>query len=462
MTKTPIILPSETQSREFDAKLLLAQRLAAQGHPVFVGSRMEIHKQIHRLPRGLYLAKDLNKSSTRILNILTCLGFAIAAWDEEAVSIADIPTFQSRRIGPGNLALARGIFAWGEQNREAVATHADYTDQPIWITGNPRTDLLRPALRGYFDAEVAPLRAQFGDFILINSNFGRLNHFLPQERARQAADGTWINVAQGTPEWWTYRRAVMDSFIALLPILAARYPDRQIVVRPHPSESASLWKDLTIDHQNVTVLHDGAVHPWILASAVAIHNMCTTGIESHLLGHEVIAYEAVPADGQRTSLANELSRATTSPDSLFTMLDAILSGTAPAFQPSKTALAQLEHEMGPQTGPLAADRIAGIVTREIDGWVAAAQTGRRDVALGTWQSRRRKFSKQINSLRPNHKNSAAYTRSRWPGLTTSEVSTRLARLAALASAPQTTAISSPFPQIFRLAPTAEERANGER
>jgi hypothetical protein len=35
----PVIIPPETQSREFDAKLLLAGFLAERGNPVFVGSR---------------------------------------------------------------------------------------------------------------------------------------------------------------------------------------------------------------------------------------------------------------------------------------------------------------------------------------------------------------------------------------------------------------------------------------
>ncbi|MEM7644850.1 MAG: surface carbohydrate biosynthesis protein, partial [Pseudomonadota bacterium] len=450
MTKTPIILPSETQSREFDAKLLLAQRLVDRGHPVYVGSRIEIHKQIHRLPRGLYLAKDINRSSTRILNIMARLGIAIAAWDEEAMSIADIPTFQSRRIGPGNLARIRAIFALGDQNREAVTTHPDYDGQPIWTTGNPRLDLLRPELRDYYQPDVAPLRTQFGDFILINSNFGRLNHFLPQERAKQRPDGTWVNIAQGTPEWWTYRRAVLDSFLDMLPALAARYPDRQIVVRPHPSESAALWRDLVSDRPNVTVLHDGPVHPWILASAVALHNMCTTGIESYLLGHPVVAYEAVSSDGQRPSLANALSRRAASQGELFHLLDDLLAGHPPAFTPADAARAQLEYEMGPQDGPLASDRIADLVAENAGAWVGTGKPSALDRTLGHVEARRRKLSKQINSFRPNHKNSAAYTSSRWPGLVVPDVVARLGRLGALIGAERTCNVTTPMPQIFRL------------
>ena len=55
-TKTPIILPSETWAREFDAKLLLACCLAERGFPVYVGCKNTIHYNITSFPAGFYLA----------------------------------------------------------------------------------------------------------------------------------------------------------------------------------------------------------------------------------------------------------------------------------------------------------------------------------------------------------------------------------------------------------------------
>ena len=58
--RTPVIIPSEIQSREFDAKLLLACILAERGFPCVVGSRNEIHMAITRLPRSIYVGKDVS------------------------------------------------------------------------------------------------------------------------------------------------------------------------------------------------------------------------------------------------------------------------------------------------------------------------------------------------------------------------------------------------------------------
>ena len=53
---------------------------------------------------------------------------------------------------------------------------------PVEAVGNPRFDLLRPELRSYFADDVADLRHRYGRYILVNSNFGRLNHLLPAQR----------------------------------------------------------------------------------------------------------------------------------------------------------------------------------------------------------------------------------------------------------------------------------------
>jgi hypothetical protein len=49
-----LIIPVEEQSREFDAKLLLACVAAERGYPAVLGSRRAIHLSATRLPRGIY------------------------------------------------------------------------------------------------------------------------------------------------------------------------------------------------------------------------------------------------------------------------------------------------------------------------------------------------------------------------------------------------------------------------
>ena len=57
-----------------------------------------------------------------------------------------------------------------------------HTPRADFETGNPRIDLLRREVRGYYDDDVAALRRRFGRYILLNSNFGRVNTAVKRRR----------------------------------------------------------------------------------------------------------------------------------------------------------------------------------------------------------------------------------------------------------------------------------------
>jgi surface carbohydrate biosynthesis protein len=422
----PIILPSETQTREFDAKLLLAGTLAERGHPVYVGSRIEMHNRINALPLGLYLAKDLGGSSRRIFRIMARLGFSIAAWDEEALIFTDPATYHRRRVDTENLNRIEAFLAWGTRNRMLLESAPGYHGTPVYVTGNPRFDLLTPRCRAVFNPEVQALRARFGDFILINSNFGRLNYFVARDAVRETPDGRLTNLGAGTEAFWRFRIAVFEAFKAMLPALARAFPDRQVVLRPHPGEAHEVWRAAAQGLPNVTVIHEGNVYPWILASAVTIHNGCTTGLEGYLLGHPVIAYQPVTSDEFDRQLANLVSTPVHTEGQLIAVLGALFAGTRPA-PPAPEVLALAEEYVGPLDGTLASERIDALIAAEGEHWLAERPPFAVR-ARGHLGAVRRRLSKTINSYRPGHKNSRAYSRHRFPGLSEAEVRGRLIQL----------------------------------
>lgn len=422
----PIILPSETQSREFDAKLLLAGCLAERGHPVYVGSRIEIHNRIHTLPRGLYLAKDVRRSSRRMFRIMDRLGFSIAAWDEEAIVVSDPATYHRARIDDENLGRVKAFLAWGARNREMIESAPGYHGIPIYETGNPRIDLLTRRCRAFFEPEAAALRERFGDFILINSNFGRINHFVARESSTRTADGGFTNATGVSPEWWRFRLAVFEAFKVALPAIGRAFPDRRIVLRPHPAESHEVWREAAQGLPNITVVHEGSVYPWIMASAVTLHNGCTTGLEGYLLDHPVIAYHPVVSEEFDAQLPNRVSTPVYSEDELISTLANLFAGT-PLAPPSPEMRQLAEQYVGPLDETLSCERIDALIAAEGEGWLAPRPAA-RSRAQGYVEARGRQAVKTFNSRRKNHKNSRAYSRHRFPGLSEAESAARLARL----------------------------------
>jgi surface carbohydrate biosynthesis protein len=145
---------------------------AERGFRVVMGSRALLHHRVSSLPRGVYLAKSLRRLSDRMFAILDRLGHDIVAWDEEAlVHLPDPNFYYGRRLSPKTLRLTSALFAWGPENEALFRGYPGYHGTPIYVTGNPRTDMMRPELRGYYAEEIEQIHKRH-DRLCWYTNFG--------------------------------------------------------------------------------------------------------------------------------------------------------------------------------------------------------------------------------------------------------------------------------------------------
>lgn len=313
--KPLLILPVENQVRELDAKLLVAVLAAQEGFTSVLGWKASIDRQISRFPPSVYFAKSFSQQNTKMLEIKRKLGHYVIAWDEEAVVHYPPEIYYKRRIGERSIELIDQIVAWGEDNRELLLGHPACQESKIQVLGNPRADLLRPEMRELFADRVRELKSTYGDFVLVNTNFGSVNgyHDIQNLLYREKEGGELIRGrgSLGMPEdyvrgLYDYRTKVMGAFLELLPRLASALPNRQFVLRPHPAENHELWREHLKAHRNVTVLSEGNVVPWLMACEVLIQNGCTTAVEGFLLGTRVLSFVPIPDSPYEFRLPNEV------------------------------------------------------------------------------------------------------------------------------------------------------------
>lgn len=424
-----ILLPVETQTRELDAKLLLGCFLAELGVPSIVGSRIEMHLYINRLPVGLYHAKDVRRPSHRVLAIMRKLGHTISVLDEEAVVYYAPSSYHQHRVSDRVMAQVDDFFAWGDDNRKLIETAPGYRNQPIHVAGNPRIDFLRPELRAYFEPEVDEYRRRFGKFVLINSNFGSVNHFFPNlSRANEDGVITSGNVA---PESfmagvYQFRFRMLEAFRDALPQLADAFPDTPVIVRPHPAENHDTWRKAAAGRKNVQVIHENNVYGWLMASSAKIHNGCTTAIESYLLGQPSICYAPISDAEYELSLPNSLSHRVDSVDALIARVGTQLEGgDRHSGTDDQSAIASQYFEA--LDGPLAAERTAETLAGILRDRSSRPRPSPVDRVTAHAAATFRRLEKQINSKRTAHKNSDSYSRHRFPGVDKAEVERRIAR-----------------------------------
>jgi len=285
-----LYLPVETAARELDAKLLLALYAANQGFEVVLGNRALLNNAIYKFPPGIYLSHNFDKGRYRILKILKQLGHQLMAWDEEGLVWLNKQAYRNRRLFKPSAAQLEMIFAWGREHADNLT---DITPKVI-ATGNPRADMLTPVLRKIYASKAKTLREQYGDYILINSNFGWLNYALDNASSSETLECRLQRLAEKSRhplEYFRYRHEVFESFCALLPELSKRFADRQIIIRPHPSESPQSWQQAADGLANVSVRYDNDLIAWLMSAGAILHNGCTTAVESAMLGKCPIMYE---------------------------------------------------------------------------------------------------------------------------------------------------------------------------
>ncbi|MGF1525589.1 MAG: surface carbohydrate biosynthesis protein [Candidatus Competibacterales bacterium] len=368
MATPRLIIPVEIKNREFDAKLLLALAAGRRGFRVVVGERYAVEHLAARLPQSLYLGKDITQPVAALYRRLRAYGHRVVALDEEALVYYTDQVYRQRRFHADTCRQADLLFAWGLDNSELWRRMPDFPATPIATTGNPRFDLFREAFRPLYGPAVAELRQRFGDFWLINSNFGHVNSFRA-DNVKMPDPDLVLKGEVAAPRSYDaglarHRRALYQRFRDMVRHIAQTFPHRTLVLRPHPSEDVASWRQWLADCPNVHILYQGIVAPWLLASQLLIHNGCTTALEAHCLGIPALAYCPDRDSPFELKLPNRLSVGAPSLEALTAALETATKagpealGAAEDPQTTAERRAILDRHLAARHGALAAERIA--------------------------------------------------------------------------------------------------------
>ena len=118
-----------------------------------------------------------------------------------------------------------------------------------------------------------------------------------------------------------YDKIKTSSYLKLISKLAHNY-DGKIILRPHPEEKLSTYKDRISNLSNVSVINKGSAVPYIVASEMMIHPDCTTAIEAAITGMKPISYlPGNPSPDLYTHLPVKISHSINQDDDLSKILN---------------------------------------------------------------------------------------------------------------------------------------------
>ena len=341
MSQRPILLATETISRELDFQLMFASKFVTPQTRFFIGRQNAMRTVARYAKNGVFVGKAFDPyfpgTDLSFYRLLKSQGFAFAHLDEEGAVYPGREerwrTTLRRRLDVNVLAKDDFVCTWGDFQRGVYADDRPPLSEQIRATGHPRFDLYLPENRGYFDEDAQALRDRYGDFLLINTNLSYGNHgtgvatiFSPKYGFDPKSDDKRIDLM----EHWAHSMRVIVNIVKLANRLSIAFPKMRVVMRPHPSENLDFYKTIFRDIPNVTVIREGSVAPWLLAARALIHDGCTTAIEAYLGDAHVINYVSVSGSKYERFLPNQFGVKCETEDEVIELVRGICDGSKSA------------------------------------------------------------------------------------------------------------------------------------
>lgn len=465
-TKGNLLLPVENQVRELDARLLLACIAAKRGFTVVIGPIRELEARIAAFPQSIYLSKSMLSGRAEMFKIMRQLGLKIITIDEEALVHLPAEIYYSRRLSPEAMSYVSRLLAWGPDNAELWRQYPHCPeDIRIHVTGNPRNDMLRPEIRSIYAEKVEDLHRQYGDYILVNTNFNHVNAFyasmnLFQPPKSQGEEPAFGRAARGMTRVYAeglrkHKQAIFEDFQALIPQLDTALPDHTIIVRPHPTENQQIYQQIAAQCKNVQVTNEGNVVPWLMGARALIHNGCTTGVEAYVMDVPAISYRATinpDYDEGFFLLPNSLSHHCFNFEELVKMLQDIVSGVQGAPVDAKRE-ALLDRYLTALKGPLACERIVDVCESLMDEEGGLAKPNIKDRVIGRIKAMQRARRKQAKSRRSGSHLKSDFQKHRYPDISFEDIHQRVSRFQHLVGGQSEVRAECIYSRFFRISAT---------
>lgn len=353
-----LYLPITSQQRELDARLLLALFAKERGINPVLGYKSAFQCSSVLLSPGIYFAHNARRTPMR--ELLSRCGHLVVVLDEEALVRQTDELFLKKHNKDAFKNVSR-IFSWGQDDYQ-LWEKSEFANGNVFITGNPRVDLLRPELRPFHESDIRRIHARFGDnYLLLNTNFPTVNNLLPQDAGVRLA--RWARDSRGTQiknEFLTHKKAIFERFLAVVPKLAKAIAPAALVVRPHPSEDHSPWSNVLKGLPNAHLVFEGNVVPWLAGARALIHNNCTTAVEAAVLGTQILSYRPIRSDTYDNPLANAFGIECGDDNALISAARRVIEDSRAGLSPEHERL--LQHHIANVNGNLSCKRILDILS----------------------------------------------------------------------------------------------------
>lgn len=349
--------------RDLPGAVMLGYQLARRGVASTIVPMYEQGVDIPRLGIDTLVLNYAREANKGLIERYAEAGLRVFVLDTEGGVLAEKggnspPALARRMKENGYGELLAGYFFWGSRLRDAFRDEGVLPPEALHVTGCPRFDFAAPRWRKLLD------RPEDG-YLLVNANFPLVNprYSGSPDRERQAM------ISAGWEAGYVDRllgdlTAVFANYLEEIRKLAAARPQQRFLVRPHPFEGETPYREKFADLPNVTVNGEGSVLHVIRNCRAVLHLNCGTAIEAVMLGKLPIQLDHLntQATAGHATLPARISRRASSFEAVLDIVDRLDEETS-AFDFAGVHRAHIEGFFHLNDGS-AAERVADVLARE--------------------------------------------------------------------------------------------------
>jgi surface carbohydrate biosynthesis protein len=301
-----IFFPIETIKRELDYKMLLACLVLEKNQEVIIAQHDRIEKIMLKSNNGVYIGKNImknqrtlkaNNDEYSIFNKVKKNNISIVFLDEEGGVYAGGPNrikeVLGERLDVNILHSDDLVCTWGDFQSEYYNKRLNTNnDCRVMSTGHIKFEFTKSKYFGFYKEKSDEYLMKYGSYILIDTHFSYANNAygISDTFTIRHGYGPTIKEKLKLTEYWADEQIKIAYFVTLAKKISVKFPELNIIFRPHPSEDFNYYNSIFSKIDNVFVNNEGEVVPWILGAKCLIHDHCTTSIEAHMMKVPVINY----------------------------------------------------------------------------------------------------------------------------------------------------------------------------
>ena len=291
-------LPIEVKARELDARLYLAMSLVEKGFTVVIGKKGGVNRDMFNQNNTfIYFDKGISPGDMSFYKAIKAANGLIVGIKEEGI-FNNLDVNIQEFIDNYNNSCAKLfslIFVWGKRTKEIIENHCPKLDNPnLIVTGHPSIDLLNENLIDYY-YKLRELNYKIKPgYVLINTNFARINGYLNFDQTKffNYKNEKIFNkeVEKKFEISRKFEKNTFIEFLNMIEVLIKSFPEKNIIIRPHPVENLKIYQEKFGQFNNVKIIREGSSKEWIVGAESVIHHDCTTGIEAFFAKKKVISF----------------------------------------------------------------------------------------------------------------------------------------------------------------------------